>query len=281
MEPEAPKTETPATEPSAIVKAGEVAPVETEKKKVSKAEADDQTFLMATNPYMMGKAQKQLIAWAERKIASLQIEAKDHLDNLTIAKKNKVRTDAYARYLDKTTKKIEFYEKVKAALVAGYCVIPDMDVELFAIRTTRKNPKANTRNTESEVEGWQHHPTVADQESNRPALGDGRYVDVRPFTKTKKNYFTSTKSGKEMLQRVTSASDFDETVDFPFKLAKPAILETAVQAMALKAFDEIGVLPRTRRQPDPVVVGRVTFKDGYRVTRFNFLIAWFLDTKDL
>jgi hypothetical protein len=249
---------------------------------VTKVETENQTFLMATNPYMMTKAQDRLIDWAKRKLVELKAELKDHQGNLAIAVKRKIRTEAYKRYIVTTTKKIEFQEKVLAALEAGFCIVPDMDVDLFAVRTTKKNPPGKVHfNRREEADRWPTHPDVPDVQTNSPPKGEGQFVDVRPFSREGSTTYTDHKTGKAMVRQDVWASKFDPLIDFPFKLAKPAILDQTTKAMALKIFDEIGVLPKSRVQPDPVIVGRIVRKVGYTWQRFNFLIAWFLDTKDL
>jgi hypothetical protein len=252
-------------------------------KGVEKFEAENQTFLMATNPYMMGKAQSRLIDWAKRKLAELHVELKDHQGNLAIAVKRKIRTEAYKRYIVTTTKKIEFQEKVLAALEAGFCIVPDMDVELFAVRTTRRKPQRKIQtNRREEGNQWPSHPDIPDVHTNSPPKGEGQFVDVRPFRREDSTAYTDSKTGKAMIRQDVWASKFDPLIDFPFKLAKPAILDQTTKAMALKIFDEIGVLPKSRIQPDPVIVGRITRRvNSFTQQRFNFLIAWFLDTKDL
>ncbi len=236
------------------------------------------TFLMATNPEQMGKAQDGLILWAEKKILELKEELKDHEENLAIAKKRKIRTDPYKRYIAKTTKRIEFYEKIQGALKEGYCVVPDMDCDLFAVRTTRKTPDDKTHTSSS---GGSYVPRISlpNVESNRPPMGVGEYVSVIPFSDQSKETTKNVK-GETVITVNKWATDFNSEIDFPFTLAKPTILDLTTKAMALKIFDEIGVLPR-QRGADPVVVGRITVREGYQRKSYNFLIAWFLDTKDL
>lgn len=249
---------------------------------ITKAEIENQTFLMATNPYMMGKAQARLVQWAKDKLAELKAELKDHKDNLAIASKLKIRTEAYKRYIATTGKKIEMQEKILSALEAGYCIVPDMDVELFAIRTTKKKPKSNDRYAHNNAEYGVHAPDVPDQVTNSPPAGKGEYVDPVAAARVATKNYKDSKTGKDMIENHSWASSFNPTIDFPFKLARPAILDATTKAMALKIFDEIGVLPKSRIQPDPVIVGRIIRRvNSYTFVRFNFLIAWFLDVKDL
>ena len=49
-----------------------------------------------------------------------------------------------------------------------------------------------------------------------------------------------------------------------------------------KLFDEIGILPATRRHADPILVGRIKRKESaYNEPSMTFLIAWWIDTRDL
>ena len=67
-------------------------------------------------------------------------------------------------------------------------------------------------------------------------------------------------------------------VVFPVRFARPELLEVTSEAMALKVFDEIGVLPR-RRGRDPVIVGRII--EPKTKSRVSFLIGWYVNTAEL
>lgn len=231
------------------------------------------SFLYASNQAEMSKAQNQLVAWAEKKMAELRRELKDAQDNLTHAKKMKWRKQTFEAIVTRLEKKVTFYEKVEAALKAGYTIIPDMDVQLFAIRTTRKSAKRNG------VKGQWNRPL--DQKTNNPPLGEGRYVTPQG-DQAWANKVVKHEPGKEpQYEKFTWTEGHDEMLDFPFKMARPQILQAASEAMALKVFDEVGALPRFRKQPDPVLVGRITYRENYNEKRFNFLIVWYIDTKEL
>jgi hypothetical protein len=151
-----------------------------------------------------------------------------------------------------------------------------MDLSLFAIRTTAKKPKANM--VDEEKRSW-GVSSPKNQESDRPPTGEGRYVDPRAFVDSEE-YKTTNKEGKEVTRMTVHATSFDESIDFPFKLAKIEVLEATQEAINKKVFDEIGIVPR-RRGEDPMVVGTVKLGNGWRAKRVSFLITWFLDTKDL
>lgn len=231
-----------------------------------------ETFFYARNQAEMSKAQEALVAWAETKVKLLKKELKEVNENLQIATKRKWKKEPWERQVTKAAKKLTFYEKVEAALKAGYVIVPDMNVELFAIRTTRKSAKEN------KTKGW-HRPK--DQQTNSPPLGEGRYVTPQG-EQLWANEVKKHEPGKAPEYEVVRwVEGHDDEIDFPFRMAKPAILTATADAMAGKFFDEMGVLPRFRKQPDPVVVGRITHKDGYHERRFNFLVVWFIDTREL
>ena len=81
-----------------------------------------------------------------------------------------------------------------------------------------------------------------------------------------------------------------EDVEFPLDLAKPELMRITSEAMALKLFDEIGVL-RVQRDDtavakgDPVILGRIIHPVGRDYnsarTRLTFFIGWYVDTRDL
>jgi hypothetical protein len=73
-------------------------------------------------------------------------------------------------------------------------------------------------------------------------------------------------------------------VDFPMRLVRPQILKDLGEAMKLKIFDEIGILPQTRSHArDPMVIGRVVRPGPNRWSNvhMSFLITWWVDTRGL
>lgn len=225
----------------------------------------DDITVVARNPRQMDDCQRALISWCERKLLWAQTNRDDLAENLEIAKKNKWGTGGLYRAHARAVKMVTFYEKVKAALEAGYCIVPNFPVELFAIRTNRKHP---TRKNVSSI-----HNVPVHEPEGLPA-GEGRYVDDAQLV-GRGTYSDET--------RFVFAKKFIEEIDFPFALAKPAILDATSTAMAAKLFDEMGVLPASSKKRDPVVVGRIIDPRGstYDKRFVTFLVAWFLDTRTL
>jgi hypothetical protein len=61
-------------------------------------------------------------------------------------------------------------------------------------------------------------------------------------------------------------------------MAKPEIMNATAAAMRMKIFDQIGVMPHTRKKEDPVIIGQIIRKVGYTKHTVSFMIAWHLNT---
>lgn len=228
--------------------------------------------VFARTPSEMKSAQDDLITWAKGKLTQLRVDYEDLQTNYEIAKKNKWRTDTLKRHAVKAKEKIEYYEKVKAALEAGFSIVPNMDIDVFAIRTSKKAPRRNDVTSR-----WNQNPS--DQVTDRPELGEGKYVATQALIGETKRDIT-TKDGSKEVHTHRWADEFAD-VDFPFKFAKPQILEATGAAMEKLIFDEIGILPRRRVSGDPMIIGRILYKEGYSRKAICFCVAWFVDTDDI
>ena len=242
---------------------------------IVKQKSDGELFVFARDPAEMTKAQDAMISWAERKVEAKGTELRDFEQNLAIAKKNKWRISTLQAAVQRAKRKVVFYEKVRDALKAGYYIIPDMDVELFAIRTTAKGPRSNRVTGRNQWGG----PSVKGQNTNAPPTGEGAYVSPNRGVFDETTFEKQEKDGSKTPMVTRWWDEFSEP-DFPFTMAKPEILEATADAMKKKIFDEMGVLPRTRGG-DPMVIGRITYREGYHRKSLNFLVAWFLDSADI
>lgn len=230
--------------------------------------------VIATTPAAMIEAQKSLISWADRKIEAIKLESKEAVEQLAISVERKWKTDAWRRQVAKYERRVEFYEKIKAALNAGYYIVPPFPIDIFAIRTKRESPK------EKDSEYQNNH----DQEAQILPPGEGRYVSPVPVTESYADTKTLSDGKVKEITRYY-ASEFSD-VEFPFKLAKAEIRDATNAAMALGIFDRMGVLPRTR-SPDPLVCGQIivpnqpSYYSGDSLKAVTFFVAWWLDTKTL
>lgn len=221
--------------------------------------------LTATLPIEMINSQQQLITWCDGKINLVKQESSELLSAFEHAKKMKWKFSILQNQYNGSLKRISYYEKIKAALLAGYYIIPNFDVEIFAIRTDKGKPKRylSTSSWDRERDEQPAHDvpiTVGDYVNNRPE------VYQRTIDEKTKQYW---------------AENWKE-VEFPVNMAKPMIMEATTEAMALKIFDRFGVFPSTRKKVDPVIIGQIV----NRVSKYNekivsFMIAWHLDTRVL
>lgn len=236
--------------------------------------AEKRLTVFARNPQEMNVAQGQLIKWTLGKLGEIRGEIDDLQENLDIATKNGWRTATLKRQIGRAKGRVEFYRKVKAALEAGYCIVPNFPVDVFAVRTERQNPKDNAASTTG---GWT--PRVQAQRSESPVLGEGDWKSPDALTTTDQENVTE--NGKTLVRTTVTAWAFQD-VDFPFAFAQPAVLDATQQAMVDRVFDELGVSPATavrRSRGDPMVIGRI-YAPHSRYNRetqaLSFVVAWFL-----
>lgn len=231
----------------------------------------DDIEVSAFQPQEMREANAALILWCDRKIDALKAEAADLLEAFQQAVQKKWKSSTLKRHADLAAKRVEFYDKMKTALEHGYYIVPNFPVTCFAIRTDAKNPtkKLGTYQYDTKEQSAACLPTGAgDYKNPFPEIWerDITNAEQRAKNQTVKQYW---------------AEKFD-AIDFPVQMAKPHIIEATTRAMALKVFDDFGILPQARKQ-DPLIVGRL--KDP-RSVKYNqkwitFIIAWHLDTRVL
>jgi hypothetical protein len=229
--------------------------------------------VFATNPADMIGAQKSIIEWCEQKSAAEKSEMAEAQTNLDAAKAHKWSSKGWANEVTKHAKKVEFYDKIKMALEAGYYIVPPFPIDLFAIRTKKYAPGG----------GWETYQWRDHHEKKAQILpaGHGDYVSPDPVLQKHSFQEPDGKGGQKMVPH-WRASEWKEA-DFPFKLAKAEIMHATRAAMALKIFDQMGALP-THRAPDPIICGQILFPNhtGYGPRKaVTFFVSWWLDTKTL
>jgi len=241
---------------------------------------DNHMIVLAKDPQEMQVSQERLGAWFEERTATAKIELADAETNLAQAKSRKWATTGWRRQVKLASDRVIFYEKCLAAIQAGYCIIPDFPTDVFAVRTSRKKPAKNSLTRT----GWSPNP--APQRSDGSPLGAGEYVSPDANLLESRKQITRTNyEGKEIKETsITAWADTHAVPDFPMKAVPTQILDATGKAMALKFFDEIGVLPARRTQAragDPIVTGRIVRREGTRDIGLTFLIKWWIDTRDL
>lgn len=232
----------------------------------------------ATSPDEMAQCQSAMVAWCVRRIAVVAHEATELKEAYEHAVKRKWKSDTLKRHAGLALKRVSYYEKIKAALEAGYFIVPPFSVTLFAIRTAKDKPAPKYAVLKNErYQNFQQEPQVL------PA-GQGDYQNPNPIVE--KNWTTRhevVEYGEKVTKYQFFANEWDE-IDFPGNMSKPNIMEAATRAMGLKIFDELGFLPQDhKRNPDPILLGRIIDPRpiGGTPNRINFMIAWHLDTRSL
>lgn len=245
----------------------------------------DKLVVFAQNRAEMVESQQALVNWADFKVAEAEKELQEAVENLEHAKKHKWKTSGWATVKARATKTLDFYVKIQQALLAGYAIVPNFPIDVFAVRTKRKFPLERYEEATSK-DGWTPRSltiTNRDVRNESLPLGVGEYVDRVPTILTTRKQLTD-----GTYRHAQQTTEFN-SVDFPIKAVKPVILEETGKALMLKIFDEIGCSPSPRmawntRVPstgDPMVVGRVNYQYGNKTKTISFLLAWWLDVKDL
>lgn len=229
--------------------------------------------LTATAPDEIGQAQIRLIDWCKNRILNLKVEYEELREAYDHAVAQKWKSSTLERPATRCLKRVQFYEKMLSALEHGYCIIPNFPVTVFAIRTDKTKPLKTAT-----FEHWNNHEQLA---AGIPA-GEGDYKNPFPVQWETMVPNPSREDEKRMSKQYTAEEWAD--LDFPLNMAKPRIMEATTRAMALKIFDDFGILPGNKKE-DPIIVGRLRDpRSGpYRgQTRWvTMMIAWHLNTRDL
>lgn len=218
--------------------------------------------LTATLPSEMVGSQKLLIEWCEKKIALVKAESMELFDAYERARKMKWKDKPLHDLHVAAVKRWEYYEKVKAALLEGYYIVPNFQIDMFAIRTNKKNAKGSST----------YYYSTHQQSAQELPIGEAEYKN--PFPLIERHKSRDEKGNREDL---SVAVGWDE-MEFPITMAKPNIMEATSRAMALKIFDEIGIVPHNRKE-DPIIIGRIKSGKGTKRKAVSFMIAWHLDTR--
>lgn len=227
----------------------------------------DNLALVALTPADMPEQQAKLAAWCDRKIANLERELGHWTALMEEAAAGGFKHASYSNGANRTTKRITYYEKIKAAVEGGYLIVPNMPTTTFAVRVKRAKPPRKEH-------GYDGIPAAAEL---LPA-GEGRYVDDTVFTESE-TYPAKDYAGKDVERTRYFSTDFDDEVDFPLQGVMPIVLRATRRAMALKLFDQLGVV-RNDGGRDPIVVGQLLDPAGNRKLT-TFFIAWWLNTATL
>ena len=223
----------------------------------------------ATEPEEMRLCQDALIDWCKRKIALMEREAKDAEQNFEHAIKSHWKAEPFKRMADMFAKRVVFYGKMMKALEAGYHIIPNMPLQLFAVRTDRKNPNRTIVKWESDV---------PNTESQALPESEGQWVNPAPLVRQVPD---EDENQKPILK--WQATSINEDIEFPIAMAKPQIMAATSRAQAIGVFDQLGILMEGSRG-DPMIIAQIRDprpKVYGRSKLVSFLVGWHIDTRTL
>jgi hypothetical protein len=230
-------------------------------------------IVMARTPAQLDQSREQVKDWLQLKLRSLRAAEQNAQENLDAAIQAKVKTSAWKAVIYRERRRIKYYEKLYAALEAGYYIVPDFPINVIAVRTKKTRPTVG--GTE-----YRWASDVRDEPHQFLPVGEGEYVNPDIAAYPVQRNVQNSEGKTESVTRHQAAFEFDE-IDFPLRVIRPQILKDFSKAVQAKIFDEIGVLPDTRRRQDPVVVGRIELKEGYTRKSCSFIISWWIPTSSL
>lgn len=241
------------------------------------ATAPSSIHLVARNPQEMASAKTAMEQFLANKIAQCDAEAEDLFDAFEVAQRNKWKSSTLRAHGNLATRRGDFYRKVKLAVEAGYTLVPNFPIDIFAVRVKRDTP---LRESSTSSYGLRSAIRSApDIKADALAQGLGKYVGNMP-TGVTGSYKENDKQGKEVTLHFFTTTDYQD-IAFPMEAARIEVMDATAEAMAIRVFDQIGICPQTRKG-DPLLIGKVLGpKSGYQQKEVSFLIAWHLDLRTL
>lgn len=219
-------------------------------------------------------AQARMVALAEARIAEWTAQRDELLANVEVARRNKWRREPLKRAARMAERMVTYYTSIRDALVAGYMIMPDLNCDVYAVRV--KDDERLPAPEFGSSRGWMSTPHM--QATLSLPAGEGEYVSDEVRTADR----IEARDEKGQPSRWKREALDNLPPEAPVILARPVLLEAAERAMALRIFDEIGIVGANRRsrKADPMLVGRI---NDPRPTRRGqaFFIAWWFDPATL
>lgn len=224
--------------------------------------------VIATTPTAMVAAQGQLVAWVDQKLVLIAQEFKTAEALIAQLRLARMSMKHAERTLDNCRRRERFYQKVKAALEAGYYIIPPFECQVFAIRTDRASPPEDVGRVER-----------LNNDAKVPALPVGKGEYVHPVPAREWKFDGKEKRGDQVVDVNYFGNTSWEDVEFPLMAMKPELVEATREAMEKKIFDALGIMPRYRAS-DPIIVGTIKHYKSYTAP-LTFFVAWWMDRDQL
>lgn len=223
------------------------------------------TQLVALSPTDLAPAQQSLLGWCDQRIKHWLVEQKDAKEAYEYAVKQKWNGSRFRTQMQKAGRKLGFYRKVRRAVELGYLIVPNLPLNIIAIRTDRTEAKEDESRSK-----WSRF----EQSGRVLPAGEGSYKSPIP---ARDSYMDKDKEGKDV--EVYFPTDLQDELEVPVRLQKPEVLRAVDQARAHKLFDEIGVCDDA--SADPIVCGVVREGHAWNSKRVTFFLAWYIDLNDI
>lgn len=238
----------------------------------------DPVHLVARDPAEMAAAQADLGSFFERKIVSVGAEVDELSGAIAEAVTNGWKTATLDGQHRRARARKLFYEKCLVATRAGYTIIPNIPIDVFAIRTSRAAPRRNEQRAESL---YTPNVRISDELPQILAVGEGEYRSPDQLVRNVRGTFKNEK-GEDVKFHTQWAASFDE-IEFPVIAAVPYVMRATEEAMAMRVFDQIGISPQgSVPAADPLIIGQIqTSASRWKGKTVSFLIAWHLDLRTL
>lgn len=235
---------------------------------------------VAVNATEMKESRSKIRLFLDNKVAEIGLELAEITAALETAKLRKWATQPLKNQVTRIAKRKLYYDKLLAAVDAGFTIVPNMDVDVFAIRVKSDTPKWSYDSGSSKHGFRGASPSVPDEKEDHLPVGEGNYQSSR-VDFHERNSITG--EGENKLYHVGQTCDGYQDIDFPLAAAHPIVMDETNRAMVMKIFDRIGIVPQTHRRlrGDPIILGQIVRKDGYTEKVASFLIAWHLDFRTL
>lgn len=234
---------------------------------------------VAVNATEMREANSQIRKFLGEKVAAISQEYTELRAAADIAIKNKWASKALVGQANRAMQKKVYYDKLLAAIDAGFTVVPNMPCDQFAIRVKRISPNQPMIEGQKTTGNWVSTPELPDEKEQHLPQGEGRYESPSQRVHTElKSVFNE--KGEVVKSKLAWPVDFAD-IEFPLMAAVPVVMTATQAAMALKLFDRIGLVPQSIRRGDPIVLGQIVRKVGWSEKVTSFLIAWHLDMRTL
>jgi hypothetical protein len=237
-----------------------------------------EVHLAARNTVEMDAARVQLKEWLTLKIRAVKQDKEELEQARDMAIKQKWGNSALRNQAAKAAQRLTFYQKVRSAVDAGYTIVPNFPVDIFAIRMDRNKPVAKTY---VDTGYYNPMPTAPDVIPKALPEGEGRYVANEPTGERRTEPF-KVEGKSDQIKAFFKTTGYAE-VEFPVTCARPVVMNATAEAMALKVFDAIGICPARTIRRDPLIIGQIRMRESqWNDTQLvSFLIAWHLDLRTL